>query len=150
MLDCSVTSACFPPCTRATCTGSAPHSSAQCSTARVSVVSTAQALAGTDPTSLHLARAHPAAQRAFWLRYVSGHILDGDPRLNFLAQGGAGAVVANVLPAQEVRPPNISTLAARDAAPAFPARCHGQCSSVQMDLTHCKTLNRGTFGNYCF
>jgi hypothetical protein len=61
-----------------------------------------QAFAGTDPTSLHFARSSAAAQRAFWQHYVAPHILDSEPRLNFLAKGGEGAIVANLLPAQEV------------------------------------------------
>lgn len=62
-----------------------------------------QAFAGTDPTSLHFARSSAAAQRAFWVSYIGPHILDSEPRLNFLAKGGEGAIVANLLPAQEVR-----------------------------------------------
>lgn len=63
---------------------------------------TPQAFAGSDPTSLHFARPSTAAQRSFWVNYVGPHILDSEPRLNFLAKGGEGAIVANLLPAQEV------------------------------------------------
>lgn len=62
-----------------------------------------QAFAGTDPTSLHFARPSVAAQRAFWVNYIAGHIVDAEPRLNILAKGGEGAIVANLLPAQEVQ-----------------------------------------------
>ena len=65
-------------------------------------VANSQAFAGTDPTSLHFARPSSSAQRAFWVNYIAGHILDSEPRLNFLAKGGGGAIVANLLPAQEV------------------------------------------------
>ena len=51
---------------------------------------------------MHFARPDAAAQRAFWVRFVGGHIMDSEPRLNFLAKGGEGAIVANLLPAQEV------------------------------------------------
>lgn len=61
-----------------------------------------QTFADTDPTSLHFARPAAAAQRAFWHRYICGHILDSEPRLNFLARGGEAAIVANLLPQQEV------------------------------------------------
>lgn len=42
-----------------------------------------------------------APQRASWQHYVAPHILDTEPRLNFLAKGGGGAIVAILLLAQE-------------------------------------------------
>ena len=102
--------------------------------------SVAQAFAGIDPTSLHFAKSSAAAQRAFWLHYIAPHILDSEPRLNFLAKGGGGAIVANLLPAQEVCSFSAGSVCCRRTPP----RCnhctrpacvqtvprHGVCDSV--------------------
>lgn len=69
---------------------------------RLALDTFASAFAGSDPTSLHFARPDAAAQVAFWQQYMRGHILDTAPKLNFLAKGGQGAIVANLLPQQEL------------------------------------------------
>lgn len=61
-----------------------------------------QAMAGTDPTSVHFARDNDALQRAFWSLYVRQYIYSSEPQLNFVAKGGEAAIVANLYPRQKV------------------------------------------------
>jgi hypothetical protein len=70
------------------------------------------------------------------VNYVAPHILDNEPRLNFLAKGGGGAIVAILLPAQEVCKLELHPwvhLAARNSRrnAAFSQWCHVRGRAVQ-------------------
>lgn len=69
-----------------------------------SVSTILQALAGADPTSLAFAGSSASAQQAFWRALARSHCCAGEPRLNFVVQGGQGAVLTRLMPHYQVRP----------------------------------------------
>lgn len=63
---------------------------------------TAQASAGVDPVSLAFAGGSTSTQESFWRALVHAHFCPGEPRLNFVVQGGQGAILTRLLPLNEV------------------------------------------------
>ena len=63
----------------------------------------AQASAGADPVSRTFAGGgSTAAQECFWDALARAHFCPGGPRLNFVVEGGQGAVLTRLLPQNEV------------------------------------------------
>lgn len=83
-----------------------------------------QALAGADPTSLAFAGRSDASQQAFWRALVQRHCCGSEPRLNFVLQGGQGAVLTRVLPHHQARDPLDYVLHAQFNQERWSARWH--------------------------
>ena len=61
-----------------------------------------QASAGADPVSLAFAGGSTATQECFRRALARAHFCPGGQRLNFVVQGGQGAVLTRLLPQNEV------------------------------------------------
>ncbi len=70
---------------------------------RTTCLAIVQALAGADPTGPQLAGPSNTSQRAFWRTAIAADCSGAEPRLNFVTQGGEAAVMARVLPQDQVR-----------------------------------------------